>query len=79
MMPSIPAGEEVAYQSPDPLPHQGEFKPDLIQRKLKVKELSDKLEQLAKTATPISPELLRELLEQGVDIDIRGTHCARAG
>jgi hypothetical protein len=73
MMPSIPAGEEVAYQSPDPLPHQGEFKPDLIQRKLKVKELSDKLEQLAKTAMPISPELLRELIEQGVDIDIRGT------
>ena len=73
MLPSIPAGEEVAYQSPDPLPHQGELKPDLIQRKLKVKELSDKLDQLAKTAMPISPELLRELLEQGVDIDIHGT------
>jgi nitric oxide reductase NorD protein len=73
MMPSIPAGEEVAYQSPDPLPHQGEMKPDLIQRKLKVKELSDKVEQASKTASPISPELLRELLEQGVDIDIRGT------
>jgi nitric oxide reductase NorD protein len=73
MMPSIPAGEEVAYQSPDPLPHQGEFKPDLIQRKLKVQELNDKLEQLTKTAMPISPELLRELLEHGVDIDIRGT------
>jgi nitric oxide reductase NorD protein len=73
LLPSTPAGEEVAYQSPDPLPHQGEFKPDLIQHKLKVKELSDKLEQLAKTAMPISPELLRQLLEQGVDIDIRGT------
>jgi nitric oxide reductase NorD protein len=73
MMPASPAGEEVAYQSPEPLPHQGELKPDLVQRKLKVKELSDKLEQSAKTASPISPELLRELLEQGVDIDIRGT------
>jgi hypothetical protein len=73
IMPSIPASEEVSYQSPDPLPHQGEFKPDLIQRKLKVKELSDKLDQLAKTAMPISPELLRELFEQGVDIDIQGT------
>jgi nitric oxide reductase NorD protein len=73
LMPSIPTGEEVAYQSPDPLPHQGEFKPDLIQRKLKVKELSEKLDRSAKTAMPISPELLRELLEQGVDIDIRGT------
>jgi nitric oxide reductase NorD protein len=73
IMPSIAAGEEVAYQSPDPLPHQGEFKPDLIQRKLKVKELREKLDQLTKTAMPISPELLRELLEQGVDIDIRGT------
>jgi hypothetical protein len=73
MLPSFPAGEEVAYQSPDRLPHQGEFKPDLIQRKLKVKELSDKLAQLAKIALPISPELLRELLEHGVDIDIRGT------
>lgn len=73
MMPAIPAGEEVAYQSPDPLPHQGEFKPDLIQHKLTVQELSEKLEQLAKTATPIPPELLRELLDQGVDIDIRGT------
>ena len=73
MLPSIPVGEEVSYQSPAPLPHQGELKPDLIQRKLKVKELSDKLDQLAKTAMPISPELLRELLEQGVDIDIQGT------
>jgi nitric oxide reductase activation protein len=73
MLPSIPVGEEVSYQSPDPLPHQGELKPDLVQRKLKVKELSDKLDQLAKTAMPISPELLRELLEQGVDIDIQGT------
>ena len=73
MMPSIPTGEEVAYKSPDPLPHQGEMKPDLIQRKLKVQELSDKLEQSAKTASPIAPELLRQLLEQGVDIDIRGT------
>jgi hypothetical protein len=73
MLPSIPAGEEVSYQSPDPLPHQGEIKPDLIQHKLKVKELSDKVDQLAKTAMPISPELLRELIEQGVDIDIQGT------
>jgi nitric oxide reductase NorD protein len=73
MTPLLPMSQEVAYQSPEPLPHQGEFKPDLIQRKLKVKELSDKLEQSAKTAMPISPELLRELLEQGVDIDIRGT------
>ena len=73
MLPSIPVGEEVSYQSPAPLPHQGELKPDLVQRKLKVKELSDKLDQLAKTAMPISPELLRELLEQGVDIDIQGT------
>ncbi len=73
MLPSLPTGEEVAYQSPDPLPHQGELKPDLVQRKLKVKELSDKLERSAKTATPISPTLLRELLAQGIDIDIRGT------
>jgi nitric oxide reductase NorD protein len=73
MMPPIPAGEEMSYQSPDPLPHQGELQADLIQRKLKVKELSDKLDQSAKTAMPISPELLRELLEQGVDIDIQGT------
>jgi nitric oxide reductase NorD protein len=69
----IPMGEEVAYQSPDPLPHQGEFKPELVQRKLKVQELSDELEQLAKTTAPMSPELLRQLLEQGIEIDIRGT------
>jgi hypothetical protein len=73
LLPSIPAGEEVAYQSPEALPHQGEMKPELIQRKLQVKELSDKLEREAKTAAPISPELLRQLLEHGVDLDIRGT------
>ena len=55
MMPSVPTGEEVAYQSLEPLPHQGEMKPDLIQRKLKVKELSDKLEQSAKTASAHLP------------------------
>jgi hypothetical protein len=73
LLPPMPAGEEVSYRSPDPLPHQGELKPDLVQRKLKVKELSDKLDQLAKAAMPISPELLRKLIEQGVDIDIQGT------
>jgi hypothetical protein len=73
VMPSFPVGEEVAYQSPERLMHQGDFRPDLIQRKLKVKELSDKLEQSAKAAMPIPAELLRELLEQGVEIDIRGT------
>jgi hypothetical protein len=73
MMPAMPVGDEVAYQSPEPLPHQGELKPDLVQRKLRVTELRDKLDRSAKTAAPISPELLRELLEQGVDIDIHGT------
>lgn len=72
MMPSLPAGEEVAYQSPEPLPHQGEFQPEVIQRKLKIQELSDQLKQLSKAAMPIPPEVLRELLEQGVDVDIRG-------
>jgi nitric oxide reductase NorD protein len=73
MMPSFPVGEEVAYQSPERLVHQGDVQPDLIQRKFKVKELSEKLEQAAKATMPIPAELLRELLEQGVDIDIRGT------
>jgi nitric oxide reductase NorD protein len=73
MLPPLTASDEVAYQSPDPLPHQGDFQPELVQRKLKVQELSDKLDQLAKTARPISPELLRQLLEQGVEIDIQGT------
>lgn len=73
MMPTLPMGEEVAYQSPDPLPHQGELQPEAIQHKLQIKELSDKLERLSKAAMPISPELLRELLEQGIDIDIRGS------
>jgi nitric oxide reductase NorD protein len=73
MLAPIPGAEEVSYQSPDPLPHQGELKPDLVQRKLQVKELTDKLDQLTKAAMPIPPELLRELLEQGLAIDIQGT------
>ena len=73
MMPSLPAGEEVAYQSPEPLPHQGEFQPEVIQRKLQIQELSDQLKQLSKAAMPIPPEVLRELLEQGIDVDIRGS------
>jgi hypothetical protein len=73
MMPALPMGEEVAYQSPDPLPHQGALQPEVIQHKLQVKELSEKLERLAKAAMPIPPELLRELLEHGIDIDIRGS------
>jgi hypothetical protein len=73
LMPSVAVGEEVAYQSPEPLPHRGELKPDLVQRKLKVTELSDQLEHMARTPMPISPELLRQLLELGVDVDIRGT------
>jgi len=72
MAPSLSPAEEVAYQSPDPLPHRGDLKPELVQRKLKIRELSDTLEQMGKAAMPIPPELLKALLEQGVDIDIRG-------
>ncbi|MBI3328453.1 MAG: hypothetical protein HYZ81_17345, partial [Nitrospinae bacterium] len=69
MVPSLSAAEDVAYQSPERPLHQGDLMPDLVQRKLKIKELSD---TLAKAAMPIPPELLQALLEQGVDIDIRG-------
>jgi hypothetical protein len=72
MMPAMPAGEEVAYQSPEPLPHQGECQPEVVQHKLQLKELSATLERLSQAA-PIPPELLRRLLEHGVDIDIRGS------
>ncbi len=73
MAPSVSTAEEVAYQSPERLPHQGDLKPDLVQRKFRIKELSEKLEPLAKAGMPIPPELLRALLEQGIDLDIRGT------
>jgi nitric oxide reductase NorD protein len=72
----LPAGEEVAYQSPEPLSHQGELQPELIQRKLRIKELGDALERSARAPMPIPPALLRELLERGAELDIRGTSAA---
>lgn len=62
--------EEEPYQSQDPFLFQGEIKPDLIQQKMKVEELREKMKDIHGGYIP--PEILKELLEKGVEFQIKG-------
>lgn len=66
-MPTLPESAEPA-QGVDPVPYRGELKPELIQKQLRLQELTEQLQHAP--LSPLSPELLKELLERG-DIDIK--------
>ncbi|RMF91645.1 MAG: hypothetical protein D6736_04850 [Nitrospinota bacterium] len=63
-------GAEEPYQGRTPLVHQGEIKPELVQQRLKVEALQEQMQEFGRGYIP--PEILRELLERGIDIQIRG-------
>jgi hypothetical protein len=67
-MPAMPESAEPA-EGIDPVPYRGEIKPELIQKQFRLQELTDKLQQMQDAVSPIPPEVLKELLEQG-NIDI---------
>jgi nitric oxide reductase NorD protein len=68
VMPTFPDSSEPA-EGIAPVPYRGETKPDLIEQQFRLQDLTEQLEQLQDALSPISPEVLKELLERG-DIDI---------
>jgi hypothetical protein len=68
-MPFWPQGQEIA-EGVEPVPYRGDVKPELIQKKLRLQELTEALQQLQTELSPLSTELLQTLLERG-DIDIK--------
>ena len=59
----------------EPVPYRGELKPELIQKELRLGELTKDLEKLREGGMPLPPEILRELLEKGL-IEITGVEEA---
>jgi len=61
---------ERPYSSPIPLPHRGQLHPELVQKKLRVREIQGLLDGMEK-GIPLSPETLRELLEKGLEVEVQ--------
>jgi nitric oxide reductase NorD protein len=62
----MPQGEPMPYESPQPVDFRGDFKPELVQMLMKLRNQRDEKGQ----ASPISPEQLKEMLEKSVEITI---------
>jgi nitric oxide reductase NorD protein len=67
-MPMLPESTEPA-EGIEPVPYRGEVKPELIQKQLRIQELTDELQRMNDPTSPLPPEVLKELLERG-EIDI---------
>ncbi|MBW1685266.1 MAG: hypothetical protein JRS35_09400, partial [Deltaproteobacteria bacterium] len=61
----LPEGDEVPYESPDPLEYRGEFKPELVQLLAK---LADQ-EGTEQSGAPLTREEILELLENSAEIE----------
>jgi nitric oxide reductase activation protein len=61
-------GEE-PYRNLAPLPHWGELRPELVQTKLRLREVQNLLNQM-EMGIPLSPEVLKALLESGMELEI---------
>ncbi len=63
----MPQGEELPYSSPEPVEFRGDFKPELVQLLMKLRE---DYSQKGGPASPLSPEALKELIEKSAEIEI---------
>lgn len=61
--------EEEPYQPMTPLPHWGEWRPELIKNKISYRQMKKLTEEMEK-AFPLSAEKLQELLRKGVEIEV---------
>jgi len=63
----FPHVQELPYESPQPVQFRGEFKPELVQLLMRLRQ---EKEAQAQTAPPLSPEQLQQLLEKSVEITL---------
>ncbi len=63
-MPVMPESDEAAIGT-EPVQYRGDLKPDLIEKKLQLQEFTEELDRLQDGLSPLPPEVLKELLENG--------------
>jgi hypothetical protein len=68
-MPTLPESAAPA-QGVEPVPYRGELKPELLQKQLRLQELTAQLQGLQAPLSPLPLEILKELLERG-NIEIK--------
>ncbi|HWO72951.1 MAG TPA: hypothetical protein VNN21_05280 [Dehalococcoidia bacterium] len=66
-MSQVPQGEEVAYESPQPIEFRGDFKPELVQLLMRMRS-QDEAEEV--DLSDLTPEEIKELLEKSVEVDV---------
>ncbi len=64
----MPSGDEMAFENPEQPEFRGDFKPELVQLLMKLKD--QQAGQADGTASPLTKEQLMELLENSVEITI---------
>jgi len=63
----FPQGSPMPYESPDPVDFRGDFKPEMVQLLMRLRQESG---QEQAPLSPLSPEQLRAMLEKSVEITI---------
>ncbi|MCE7928901.1 MAG: VWA domain-containing protein [Chloroflexi bacterium CFX7] len=70
-MGDVSAGDdEMDYKSPDEVGFRGDFKPELVQLLMKMREDAQGGDAGDQSPTPLTPEQLQELLEKSAEIDL---------
>ncbi|HWC30815.1 MAG TPA: hypothetical protein VG845_12120, partial [Dehalococcoidia bacterium] len=64
----LPQGEEVPYESPEPIEFRGDFKPELVQLLMRMR--SQDTDEDTQDLSDLSPEEIKELLEKSVEVDV---------
>ena len=66
-LPAPPQGDDQPYESPQPVDFRGDFKPELVQLLMRLRD-----DQMADAGplSPLTPEQLRELLEKSAELNI---------
>jgi nitric oxide reductase activation protein len=62
----LPDGEEAPYESPADVDFRGDFKPELVQLLMRMRQQGEEDEDLS----PLTAEEIKELLEKSVEIDM---------
>ena len=63
------SGQEMPYESPQPVEFRGEFKPELVQLLMRLRQEKES-RQTQMSPQPLSPEQLQKLLEKSVEITL---------
>jgi hypothetical protein len=69
LAPRLAQGEN-PYSSPTPLPHRGQLRPELVQKKMRLRQIENLLNQM-EVGVPLSAEALRELMEKGLEVEVQ--------